>query len=205
MMILESSPDWGLRNPITGIVGCCARALSGHIADEAAVLPRSVMTSLRFILLPLISWNSPPPENLSAAGRGCSGSAVRTCFEDLVQPDQNTPIGRFSEFLRIFDLSTVYPLVPGLMGAETGNDELAGMLQDVESYSFRRAVCNLGTKNYNRFFLTVLSKLGKSQFSRPNLRAALVEQTGDSVVWPDNAKFKQAWLSQPAYKAMNAG
>jgi hypothetical protein len=129
----------------------------------------------------------------------------RTYFEDLVQPDQNTPIGRFSEFLRIFDLSTVYPLVLGLMGAETGSDELAGMLQDVESYIFRRAVCNLGTKNYNRFFLTVLSKLTKSQFSRPNLRAALVEQTGDSVVWPDDAKFKQAWLSQPAYKAMSAG
>jgi hypothetical protein len=79
------------------------------------------------------------------------------------------------------------------------------MLEDLESYIFRRAVCDLGTKNYNRFFLTVLGKLAKSQFNRKNLRTALVEQKGDSVVWPDNARFKQAWLNQPAYMSVGAG
>lgn len=39
-------------------------------------------------------------------------SRHRSYFRELVQPDQNTPIGRFSAFLRTFDLSTVYPLVP---------------------------------------------------------------------------------------------
>jgi uncharacterized protein DUF1524 len=102
------------------------------------------------------------------------------------------------------DLSTVYPLVLAIMGADTTNDELAGMLEDLESYIFRRAVCNLGTKNYNRFFLTVLNKLSSSKFDRVNLRAALCEQRGDSVVWPENAQFKQAWLNQPAYNIMGA-
>jgi hypothetical protein len=32
-----------------------------------------------------------------------------------------------------------------------------------------------------------------------------VEQKGDSVVWPDDAKFKQAWLSGPAYNFAGAG
>ena len=132
-------------------------------------------------------------------------SKHRINFRELVQPSPATPIGRFSEFLRIFDLSTVYPLVLGMMGADTGNDELAGMLEDLESYIFRRAVCDLGTKNYNRFFLTVLNKLANSQFNRTNLRSALVEQKGDSVVWPDNARFKQAWLNQPVYRSMGAG
>jgi len=132
-------------------------------------------------------------------------SKHRTYFEDLVQPDPNTSIGRFSGFLRIFDLSTVYPLLLGMMGAETGNDELAGMLEDLESYIFRRAVSALGTKNYNRFFLTVLSKLGKSQFNRHSLRAALLESQGPSVVWPDDARFKQAWLSEPVYNSIGAG
>src|SRR5262249_29566935 len=36
-----------LRNPITGIAGCCARATSGHVA---AAPPRSVMKSRRFII-----------------------------------------------------------------------------------------------------------------------------------------------------------
>jgi hypothetical protein len=129
----------------------------------------------------------------------------RINFKELVQPNQNTPIGRFADFLRIFDLSTVYPLVLGMMCAGTGEDELAGMLVDLESYIVRRAVCGLTTKNYNRFFLTVLGKLANSQFNRLTLRAALVEQTGASVVWPDNSRFKQAWLNQPVYDSMGAG
>ncbi len=38
-----------LRNPITGIAGCCARAASGH---ATAAPPRSVMNSRRFIRSP---------------------------------------------------------------------------------------------------------------------------------------------------------
>ena len=129
-------------------------------------------------------------------------SKYRNYYRELVQPVPNTPMGRFSAFLQIFDLSTVYPLVLGMMGAEMGDEELAGMLEDLESYIFRRAVCDLGTKNYNRFFLTVLGKLATSQFNRQNLRTALVEQRGDSVVWPDDARFKQAWLSKPAYNSV---
>ena len=37
------SGDWPLRNPITGIVGCCARAVTGH----AAAPPSNVMSSRR--------------------------------------------------------------------------------------------------------------------------------------------------------------
>jgi hypothetical protein len=39
------SSDVLLRNPITGIAGCCARAASGH----AAALPSSVMNERRLI------------------------------------------------------------------------------------------------------------------------------------------------------------
>jgi len=132
-------------------------------------------------------------------------SRYRTYFRELVQPNPNTPLGRLSAFLRVFDLSTVYPLVLGMMGAEPDDDELAGILEDLESFIFRRAVCDLGSKNYNRLFLTVLGKLAKLQFNRLNLRSALVEQKGDSVVWPDDARFKQAWLSNPAYSSVGPG
>lgn len=132
-------------------------------------------------------------------------SKLRAHFRELVQPDPTSAIWRFSGFLRIFDLSTVYPLVLGIMGAEPDEEELAGMLEDLESYIFRRAVCDLGSKNYNRFFLTVLTKLSKSQYNRENLRSALAEQKGDSVVWPDDARFKHGWLERPVYHSMGAG
>ena len=44
--IRNASGEKLLRNPITGIVGCCARAASGH---AAAAPPSSVMNSRRFM------------------------------------------------------------------------------------------------------------------------------------------------------------
>jgi hypothetical protein len=45
MNLLVSSADWELRYPITGVVGCCARATTGH----AAALPSPAMNSRRLI------------------------------------------------------------------------------------------------------------------------------------------------------------
>ena len=49
-----ASVDAGLRNPITGIAGCCARAASGH---AAAAPPSSVM-------------NIAPPHSITSSARG---------------------------------------------------------------------------------------------------------------------------------------
>jgi hypothetical protein len=50
----------------------------------------------------------------------------------------------------------------------------------------------------------VLAKLGKTKFDLQSLRAALIEQKGESVVWPDDARFKQAWLANPVYNLIGA-
>jgi hypothetical protein len=54
----------------------------------------------------------------------------RANFRMLVQPPHDAPVAHFSEFLRIFDLSTVYPLVMGMMGSDVDDAELVGMLED---------------------------------------------------------------------------
>src|SRR5262245_56304394 len=45
-MLADSFADLKLRKPITGIAGCCARALTGHAAAEAAI---TLMNSRRLI------------------------------------------------------------------------------------------------------------------------------------------------------------
>jgi uncharacterized protein with ParB-like and HNH nuclease domain len=47
-------------------------------------------------------------------------SQNRINFRELVQPSPNTPIGRLSDFLRIFDLSTVYPTCARNDGCQRG-------------------------------------------------------------------------------------
>lgn len=129
-------------------------------------------------------------------------SKYRGHFAALTQPVPGSVVSDFSNFLRTFDLSTVTPLVLGMMEGAPSASDLVGMFEDLESYIFRRAVCDLGSKNYNRHFLSVLTKVVGSQFTRQSLREALVEPKGDSVVWPDDARFEEAWTNSPVYARM---
>jgi len=132
-------------------------------------------------------------------------SKYRNLFREIVEPEPGTALARFSSFLKVFDLSTVLPLVLGIMGSDASEEEIEGMLIDLESYILRRAVCELGSKNYNRFFLSVLSKLAKSEFNRSSLRGALVDQKGESVLWPGDEKFMDAWMNCAAYNSVGSG
>jgi hypothetical protein len=79
--------------------------------------------------------------------------------------------------------------------------EVSGIL---ESYLVRRAVCELGTKNYNRIFLSATRTLRKEGFSAAGLKKLLLAQTGESSVWPDDALFHESWLHQPLYGPLNS-
>jgi hypothetical protein len=79
-----------------------------------------------------------------------------------------------------------------------------GTLLTLESYLFRRAVCDLGTKNYNRIFLALTRNLRNDGFSAANLRKHLLSQTGESGLWPDDVAFREAWLHKPLYGPLNS-
>jgi hypothetical protein len=61
----------------------------------------------------------------------------------------------------------------------------------------------LTTKNYNKIFLTLTMKLRQIGFDAESLKKLLLEQSGDSVAWPDDAAFREAWLQQPMYEILN--
>ena len=94
-------------------------------------------------------------------------------------------------------------LVGGRDRIEPG--ELDGIITDLESYLVRRMVCNLGTKNYNRFFLSLLERLRSAEkISRSLVQEHLVAPEGPAGEWPDDKKFSRAWLEKPVYETMKA-
>jgi len=103
-----------------------------------------------------------------------------------------------------YDIRTAYPLLLALMDANLDDAGWEEMSRILESYLLRRAVCNLGTKNYNRIFLALARNLRKDGFSAARLRELLLAQTGESVVWPDDAMFREAWLHKPLYGPLNS-
>src|SRR6516225_12230013 len=88
------SSDVGLRNPTTGIAGCCARTASGHAA--AVALPSVAKNFRRSIWLAM----RPPP----VGGHSCNGGMIprfhRVTSSLLARLSEVTQIGRRLVFLR---------------------------------------------------------------------------------------------------------
>lgn len=125
-------------------------------------------------------------------------------FRRIISPDEDDVLFELCSFLEAFDIRTAYPLLLALTDAGLDDTEWNAISAVLESYLLRRAVCNLGTKNYNRIFLSLTRSLRKEGFSADKLKAALLAQGGESGVWPDDATFKEAWLNKPLYGPLNS-
>jgi hypothetical protein len=124
-------------------------------------------------------------------------------FKRIVSPVSDDPIFELCTFLETFDIRTSYPLLLATLEAEVPEEQLAEISTVLESYLFRRAVCDMTTKNYNKIFLTLTMKLRRDGFDGKSLKKLLLEQTGDSGAWPDDATFREAWLQTPLYRILN--
>ncbi len=124
-------------------------------------------------------------------------------FKTLYEPEDESRFSMFKRRLQRLEITTVYPLLLLLMGEKSdpiGTRDLEQMAADLESFLVRRLVCGLTTKNYNNVFLSLLRNLLKTEGIPPSrLRELLLESTGDTARWPNNAEFKAAWLSRPLY------
>ncbi len=128
----------------------------------------------------------------------------RDHFHRIVAPQEDDIVFEPCRFLEAYDIRTAYPLLLALMDAEVEDSEWRAISAILESYLLRRAVCDLGTQNYNRIFLSLTRNLRKDGFSAAQLKQLLLSQTGDSVVWPDDVAFREAWLHEPLYGPLNS-
>jgi uncharacterized protein with ParB-like and HNH nuclease domain len=125
-------------------------------------------------------------------------------FRRIVSPTADDTIFPLCTFLEAYDIRTAYPLLLALLDADLSENEWLEISEILESYLLRRAVCNLGTKNYNRVFLTLTRNLRNEGFSAASLKKHLLTQTGESNVWPDDTTFREAWLHKPLYGPLNS-
>jgi uncharacterized protein with ParB-like and HNH nuclease domain len=125
-------------------------------------------------------------------------------FRRILAPIKSDMVFGLCSFLEAYDIRTVYPLLLAVMDAGLDEVEWDEISRVLESYLLRRAVCNLGTKNYNRIFLSLTKNLQKDGCSAKLLRELLLAQTGESSVWPDDPAFREAWLHKPLYGPLNS-
>lgn len=125
-------------------------------------------------------------------------------YRRLLEPDTDDPIAPIADFVRTFEVSTAYPLLLSFFESEPSEESWQEIGRILESYILRRAVCDLGTKNYNKLFLSAVRNLRRTGFSAENLSSFLRSQAGESGIWPDNNHFKDGWLNNGLYRPLGS-
>lgn len=150
-------------------------------------------------------WNSQPRQIENELHALTHYSEVfRTFYESNIQ----SRLGLFIQRLRRLEVSTLYPFLLMLLGENPDRlsvTEIDDMAADLESYLVRRLVCGLTTKNYNNVFLSLLRNMRREgSVNRATLQQLLLNLSGDSARWPDDAEFAERWLYQPVYRTMGS-
>jgi hypothetical protein len=125
-------------------------------------------------------------------------------FRRIIEPKKGDPIYPIAVFLDAFDIRTAYPLLLTLLDARIDTSTWADISKILESYLLRRAVCSMNTKNYNRVFLSLSRSMRRDGMTAENLAKQLAAQSGESVEWPSDVAFRDAWIASPAYELGNA-
>lgn len=111
----------------------------------------------------------------------------------------------FARRLKIWDISTIYPLVIYLFEESgLGSQDLKLCFTDLESFIVRRLICGKETKQYNIFFIGLVSKLRDEGTSQEKLREYLLQGKGDTREWPDDQLFTEHWSNSPVYRNLGS-
>lgn len=128
-------------------------------------------------------------------------SATAEIEKRLFDQKTDDPIGNFGRFADAFDVSTAMPLVIYLATDPGAVAKINRALAALESYILRRDICGLTTKNYNRFFVSIIDRLRSSEGDKINAMVTfLSSRQSDTDRWPDDTEWQRAWLSRAQYQ-----
>ena len=122
-------------------------------------------------------------------------SSAADAYRELISGTGDTPLARFGRQVEVWDASTTHALALRIGLSTLSNADKDRMLSDIISYLVRRAVCNLGAKNYNNVFLQILKRMSGGAISPDTLHAALSEMPGRATRWPRDDEFRVAWMT----------
>lgn len=132
--------------------------------------------------------------------------AMGNVFRELETRADDSSESLFLYRWHVMDAGVSTPVVLWLFSQRTdiGPTGFRRSLAAIESYFVRRMVCRLTTKDYNKLFLELTSRLQDCELRAvPDLIADfLKDQTADSRLWPTDAQVRDAFISLPLYQLL---
>lgn len=123
-------------------------------------------------------------------------------YRELVERKESSALVSFSRRLLPWDVTTVYPLVIRLWASGMPDEDKSSGLDMLLSFIIRRAVCELTTKNYNKFFLSAIANLDEKGWSAENLADFLLAQQSATGRFPRDDEFERKWAGLRAYSIL---
>lgn len=125
-------------------------------------------------------------------------------YRELIERQTDSALAHFSKRLLPWDVTTVYPLVLRIWASDMDEVEKAECLDLLLSMIVRRSVSGLTNKNYNKFFLAVVSHLDDNDWSLQTMSRFLLQQSSDTGRFPLDDEFERKWVTSPAYTQLKS-
>ena len=120
-------------------------------------------------------------------------------YRRIDEQDSEIDIGRIAQILRIWDLSTLHPVLLWIASYVGETEDRERLFCLLESYVVRREICGLSTKNYNKVATSFIRAMRNSDQPVEGFVSHLGTFTGDISRMPTDAQLAEAFAHQTAY------
>lgn len=125
-------------------------------------------------------------------------------FRDLERPAAGTIEADFQSRFWVVDSQAVYPLLLGFY-VHAPQEDRSQFLRDIESYFFRRMVCQLSQKSTTNVVGEAITWMRQSEWSAQSARQFFLTREGDRGRWPDDEEVTRAVIHKPLYWRVQVG
>lgn len=134
---------------------------------------------------------------------------VGNTYRQLDNFDPDSDEGTFLYRWDVMQVGVATPLLLLLFSAsekELSRERRSRCINSLESYLVRRMICRMTTKDYNRLFLELISRIeGKTQVADDVVIKYLAQQTAESRLWPSDKQLMDAMIDLPLYRLLTRG
>ena len=132
---------------------------------------------------------------------------VSTTYRDFARVDPESRVGTFLYRWRTVDAGTTTPILLWLFSRPeyvVSEEHRLRVIDALESFLVRRMICRMTTKDYNKLFLELMSRLRDSAPGDAFETALtyLSGQKSESRRWPTDHDVEQAILELPLYRLL---
>lgn len=121
-------------------------------------------------------------------------------YQSLDNPEPGSVEAQFFGRFWYLDTQAVVPVLLELFHRHSSSDARRPFLVDIESYFFRRMICQLTTQAMNLIVIDLLGHLNQLGWTHAAMQNYFATREGDRTRWPDDEELRKCVVERPIYQ-----